>query len=234
MKDNLDYKCLGLPDKKYFGTNEMTMDTLKRFETWYAEEDCKLRSTYSQYVLREEMIKYCYDDCNVLSSAFSKFNESMIIELGNSGVVDIVDHQYTILADFITLPQMVIHCFVGVMLPEKTLSIVPHRGYEWGKCGSQKEKIWLAWLDKQNANEEGEHFVPIQSRYSNGGQVRVDRYYLDGFRQLECGKRMCYEFYGCYYHGCIVCFPDRNKVVRKKHREEGYWMVRDAMEYTLE
>ena len=234
MKDNMDYKCLGLPDRKYFGTNEMMIETLKRFEEWYVDEDRRLRNNDIQYVLREEMIKYCYDDCNVLSSAFSKFNESMIIELKNSGVVDIVDHQYTILADFITLPQMVIHWFVGVMLPERTLSIVPHRGYEWGKCGSYKERVWLTWLDKQNAKEEGESFVPIQSRYSSEGQMKVDRYYLDGFRELECGKHVCYEFYGCYYHSCIVCFPDRNKVIRKKHREEGHWTVRDASEYTLE
>ena len=233
-KDNLDYKCLGLPDRKFFGTNEMTMEMLKRFEAWYVNEDRRLRTNDAYYVLREEMIKYCYDDCNVLSSAFSKFNKSMIIELKNSGVVDIVDHQYTILADFITLPQMVIHWFVGVMLPERTLSIVPHRGYEWGKCGSYKERIWLTWLDKQNANEEGESFVLIQSRYSSGGQMKVGRYYLDGFRQIECGKRVCYEFYGCYYHGCVICFPDRNKVIRKKHREEGHWTVRDASEYTME
>ena len=64
--------------------------------------------------------------------------------------------------------------------------------------------------------------------------MKVDRYYLDGFCELECGKRVCYEFYGCYYHGCIVCFPDRNKVIRKKHREEGHWTVRDASEYMLE
>ena len=120
-KDNLDYECVGLPDRKYFGTNEMTMETFERFEAWYVKEDRRLRDTDTHYVLREEMIRYCYDDCDVLSSAFSKFNESMIIELKNSGVVDIVDHQYTILADFITLPQMVIHWFVGVMLPERTL-----------------------------------------------------------------------------------------------------------------
>ena len=49
------------------------------------------------------------------------------------------------------------------MLPERMLSIIPHRGYEWGKCGSYKERVWLTWLDKQNAKEEGESFVPIQS-----------------------------------------------------------------------
>ena len=43
-KGNMDYKCLGLPDRKYFGTNEMTIETLKRFEEWYVNEDCRLRN----------------------------------------------------------------------------------------------------------------------------------------------------------------------------------------------
>ena len=51
------------------------------------------------------MIKYCYDDCFVLASAFAHFNESMIKELRSSGVLGIVEHDYTILADYITLPQ---------------------------------------------------------------------------------------------------------------------------------
>ena len=64
--------------------------------------------------------------------------------------------------------------------------------------------------------------------------MKVDRYYLDGYRRLGDGRHVCYEFYGCYYHGCIVCFPDRNKLIRKKYREEGHWTVRDASEYTSE
>ena len=229
-KRNLDFKSQELPAKEYFGIEEMDIDTLKRFDLWYEGENRRLVETGKWYVLREEMIGYCYDDCNVLSAAFSRFNESMISELRTSGVMDIIDHQYTILADFITLPQMVIHWFVGVMLPERTLSIVPHRGYEWGKCGSHKEQIWLASIDKKNVAMESESFVPIQSRYSTCGQKKVGKYYLDGFRQLACGKRVCYEFYGCYYHGCMICFPDRNKIVRKKHRENGHWSVQDALD----
>ena len=212
----------------------MDSETLKRLEIWYGKEDCQLRDIGGWYVLREEMIRYCYDDCNVLSAAFSRFNESMIIELHNSGVTDIADHQYTILADFITLPQMVIHWFVRIMLPERMLSVVPQQGYEWGRCGSQKEQIWLTSLDKRNVEEEGELFVPIQSRYTLGGQKKVGRYYLDGFRQLLDGKRVYYEFYGCYYHGCMSCFPDRNKMVQRKYREDGHWSVQDVFDYMME
>ena len=96
------------------------------------------------YDLRKEMIKYCYDDCLVLASAFSHFNESMISELKGSRVTDIVQHDFTILANFITLPQLVIHWFVNCMMPEHTVSIVPNGGYDSGKYGSLKERMWLS------------------------------------------------------------------------------------------
>ena len=62
-----------------------------------------------EYDLRKEMKKYCYDDCFLLLTAFGYFNKSMIQELLNKGIEGIVQHQYTILVDTITLPQLVIH-----------------------------------------------------------------------------------------------------------------------------
>ena len=47
----------------------------------------------------------------------------MICELKQSGVTGIIDHEFTILANFITLPQMVIHWFVGCMMPKRCLAI---------------------------------------------------------------------------------------------------------------
>ena len=63
----------------------------------------------------------------------------------------------------------------------------------------------------------------LVSRYCSGiGQYRIGDYYLDGFRELPGGCREFYEFYGCYYHGCDVCYTDRSRVVRCKSREQGY------------
>ena len=70
---------------------------------------------------------------------------------------------------------------------------------------------------------QGVDFIPIRSRYCTGQkQERVGRYYLDGFCLMHDGSREFYEFYGCYYHGCPRCFPDRSKVVHHKHCENGY------------
>ena len=231
-KDNLNLRLhRHLPERDDFEVDKMNGETKKRFEEWYVSESREIEDGDGYYDLREEMIKYCYDDCFVLRDAFNLFNSSMIKELKASGV-KLTEHTYTILADFITLPQMVIHWYVGAIMEERKLSVVPHRGYDWGKCGSLKERLWLMWLDRINVANEGDAYVPIRSRYTTAGQERIGRYFLDGYRQLQDGARVCYEFYGCYYHGCLSCFVDRNKVVRKKHREDGHWTVRDAYDYT--
>ena len=87
----------------------MGEDERDRFVKWYESETVRRKESGLVYNLRKEMIKYCYDNCLVLASAFSRFNESMINELKGSGVTDIVQHNFTMLANFITLPQLVIH-----------------------------------------------------------------------------------------------------------------------------
>ena len=234
-KKNMSYCSNDLPSIEHFGVDEMGKEERERFLKWYEEESVRMKEQGLSYDLRKEMIKYCYDDCFVLASAFSRFNESMIKELKDSGVKDIIKHDFTILADFITLPQLIIYWFVGCVMPERTVSVVPNGGYDGGKCGSLKEEIWLAYLDKMNSKSYGDEFAPIMSRYCSGsGQKRVGSFYLDGYRELENGVRECFEFYGCYYHGCHVCFPDRSKVVRCKYCENGYLTVEKAYVDTMD
>ena len=229
----MSYCSNDLPSIEHFGVDEMGKEERERFLKWYKEESVRMKE--QGYDLRKEMIKYCYDDCFVLASVFSRFNESMIKELKDSGVKDIIEHDFTILADFITLPQLVIHWFVGCVIPERTVSAVLNGGYDGGRCGSLKEKIWLAYFDKMNSKSEGDEFAPIMSRYCSGsGQKRVGSFYLDGYRELANGVRECFEFYGCYYHGCHVCFPDRSKVVHCKYRENGYLTVEKAYVDTMD
>ena len=232
--NNMDYVSDSLPDIEEFGVNEMSEEEQCRFLEWYKNESDELVRSGRSYELRNEMKKYCYDDCNVLATAFGRFNESMISELVRSNMVGIVPHQYTILADFITLPQLVIHWYVGTSVPERTLAMVPHGGYDGSKCGSLKENLWLTYLDKLYEQDERLDFVPIRSRYCSGlTQKTVGRYHLDGFRILNDGSKECYEFYGCYYHGCPICFLNWSKVVRRKHRENGFHTVEAAYQATV-
>ena len=60
----------------------MDVEECNRFLSWNNEERLKYDSDNGMlYDLRREMLKFCYDDCFVLATTFSKFNESMIMEL---------------------------------------------------------------------------------------------------------------------------------------------------------
>ena len=90
-------------------------------------------------------------------------------------------------------------------------------------------------MDREPEHVEGNEFVPIISRYCSGrGQHHVGAYYLDGYRELNDGRCECYEFYRCYYHRCPICFPERSKVVRCKHREDSYVTIEKAYIDTMD
>ena len=79
VKDNLHFKSSAVPIKEHFGIDEMGEEERIRFMCWYDSECVRFQNDPDLiYDLREEMIKYCYDDCFILASAFSRFNESMI------------------------------------------------------------------------------------------------------------------------------------------------------------
>ena len=102
----------------------------KRFLSLHKSEFRRIKDEGGVYNLRQEMIKYCYDDCLVLAVTFSCFNESMINELKKSGIEGIVYHDFTIIADFMTLLQLVSHWFVGCMMLDCMIAVVPNGGYD--------------------------------------------------------------------------------------------------------
>ena len=105
----MNYERNSSPKVEHFRIEEMGEEERHRFLSWHNLESQRIKDIGTMYNLHQEMIKHCYDDCLVLASAFSRFNESMIKELKNSGMGGIVDHDFTKIADFMTLPQLVIH-----------------------------------------------------------------------------------------------------------------------------
>ena len=75
-----------------------------------------------------------------------------------------------------------IHWYVGMAMPQRTLAIVPHNGYNSGKCGLLEEKVWLTCLDRLYEETEGVNFIPIRFSYCTGQKQKKSNYYLDGFR----------------------------------------------------
>ena len=97
---NMNYSSNCLPDMPYFEIEQMNKEEKNRFLDWYEIENDRLKNSNEIYDLHEKMKKYCCNDCYVLSTAFSRFNKSMINKLKKPNVS--VNHQFIILADFVT------------------------------------------------------------------------------------------------------------------------------------
>ena len=82
--------------------------------------------------------------------------------------------------------------------------------------------IMHAWLKHMQAKDG----VRINSLTSNGCEVRVGKYYVDGLAVLPDNTVKVYEFYGCYWHGhaCYLNQRDgeesRTRYQRTMERED--------------
>jgi len=93
--------------------------------------------------------------------------------------------------------------FRKLFLQPKTIGIIPYNGYRGKDKQSATAIKWLQWLSKK----EG---LNIRHKL-NGGEVKIGPFKVDG----SCESTI-YEFYGCYWHGCLQCLPDRNYLTPDK------------------
>lgn len=92
------------------------------------------------------------------------------------------------------------------------ISQIPSVGY--GPFLGQYSDIsikWLCWMQEDHYRKTGNK---IYIRHAlNEGEIRLPgtRYMLDGFC-LETNT--VYEFNGCYWHGCPICFPHQRQQLK--------------------
>ena len=86
-------------------------------------------------------------------------------------------------------------------MPEDCIAIIPPEGYPNQKNYSIKAVRWIQSQAKKNK---------IEIRHAlNGGEEKICGHYVDGYHQ---DSKTISEFYGCYWHGCPIHFPDRNRI----------------------
>ena len=86
--------------------------------------------------------------------------------------------------------------FRAKMLPKFTLGITPITGY----APRKQSIVGNAWLD----------YLQHIDRQRIFREYRLGPFYADGFRPAT---KEVFEFWGCLYHGCITCFPDRTTLL---------------------
>ena len=103
------------------------------------------------------------------------------------------------------------------LLPLQTITIEPPRGWH-GAMSNQSFKAfkWLAWQEsKLRKAPQSSTCAPQADRIQhagNGGEVRVltpgQSFLVDGYNTTT---KTVYEFHGCLFHGCPLCFPRRDQ-----------------------
>ena len=103
------------------------------------------------------------------------------------------------------------------MLPKDTIAVEPPRGWFGAQTNhSLTARKWLSFENHMRQLESEDTENPVlgdRIRHAdNGGEVRVftpaQSYLVDGYDEVT---KTVYEFNGCLWHGCPVCFPQRNQ-----------------------
>ena len=105
---------------------------------------------------------------------------------------------------YCTIAAAVIAVYRSKYLKQKTIGIIPKNLYRDGNKPFSKSSI--EWLEFRQTNTKILHAV------HGGEKAIVDEelgktYFVDGFCEET---RTVYEFYGCVYHGCPLCFDGTN------------------------
>jgi hypothetical protein len=99
-------------------------------------------------------------------------------------------------------------------LKENTISLIPNGGYRLAQKSSFVGRMWLEWLAKKRK-------IKIQSA-ENNSEKKIKNFFVDGFYLHPDKKEEIFEFNGCFYHGCVRCFPDRNAKIGDSNETMGF------------
>ena len=162
---------------------------------------------------QKEMYKYCAQDVTILRVCCVDFRKTFLSETGLDPFC------------YCTIAAAVMAVYRSKYLKQKTIGIIPKNLYRDGNKPFSKSSIeWLEFIASQTNTK-------ILHAVHGGEKAIIDEelgktYYVDGFCEET---RTVYEFYGCVYHGCPLCFDGTND--HPFHSEQ---KMSDVYEATIE
>ena len=99
---------------------------------------------------------------------------------------------------------------------------VPADGYSSRDTYSKASIRWLEWYMYQQKLQGNQ----LHIRHAlNGGEIKIPgtNYYADGYAEQLCvskttgkteKKVVIYNYNGCFYHGCKLCFPNQRRQIK--------------------
>ena len=232
-RENEDY--IGpLPDKKYYMPEAMKPEDLEKFEVWYQEQ----LDNNVIFDFRRDIKAYCQMDVTILREGCQTFQRLFQKE------TEIIDENGKKTPGFNPFEHITIASACNRDMinrtEEETIVSEPASGWAGLKGNQSKQAMeWLLWMEhlrRQNYTEVEQEFddsmkVPENERVyfirhaGNGGEKTIQYVgQVDGYCHAT---NTVFEFQGCYFHGCTLCYPNRTeRHTRLDNRQ--MWEVREV------
>ena len=198
-----------LPAAPYYDPDGMNAKKREEFLRWH---EARVAEDYV-FDLKKDMKRYCESDVKLLKAGCEKF----VAEFKKEAKFDPTEK-------CITIASACIRYWRKCLLEPKTMAVQPPNGWKGAQTvQSFKARRWLSWVNhtlRRNPTE-GDRVQYVD----NGGEVRVATFLVDGYDALA---QTVYEFNGCFFHGCVNCFPKQRLRVSKARSDRSFNECFDA------
>lgn len=179
-EDNWDYRG-AIPKEHFYQPSSMKPGQSKIFYDWHKSEHKRLTEAKEEWVFKDEILKYCRSDVDILLTAIQKFKK----EFKNITGLDPTTRNFT-------LASVGLETYRALDLKKKQVGITPIADYGANRKNSVVATAWLDTVEKE------ENIVITREK-------RIGPHYVDGF----CAStNTVYEFWGCHWHGCPCEYDD--------------------------
>ena len=163
-----------IPPVAYYAHNTMKPEARETFLAWHKEQ----RESGYVFDFREEIVKYCRSDVDILRKCCMQFREML------RDITDIDPFERSL-----TIASACHEVYRTNYLKKDTIAVFQHDRQLKMKQSNMAVK-WLSYEMERN----GIHIQHVR----NGAEKRVGKYSLDGYCEEY---HTAYEFQGCFWHG---------------------------------
>ena len=183
-----------IPNLEFYDPDGLMPNKKEELLRWHTDQ-VRRNVTFN---LKQEMIEYCKSDVALLKAGCSKFQQEFESHA-----------EFNPMTQCITIASACNKYWRMHHLPHDTIAVEPLRGWRGAQVNHPLKALqWLYLKEKEIVKQEGSSDRIRHVR--NGGEqtvrTAVTSYFVDGYDPVT---RTIYEFHGCLFHGCPVCYPNR-------------------------
>ncbi|KAK3735264.1 hypothetical protein QZH41_008887 [Actinostola sp. cb2023] len=190
------------PVLEFYGVETMKEEDAEKLRLWHIEQRGKT------FHLQEELKHYCQQDVILLKRGVLEARRIFLDVTGFDPFVKCI-----------TLASACMWSYRYRFMPPNSIGIIPQGGYTPQDIQSLKAKKWLWRLEQQTPD------LRLHTCYSVEGETSILGAKVDGY---DPKTRTVYQFHGCFWHACPLCFTNAQMFHPKLRQKMGD--IRNATE----